>query len=170
MEEGTNELPILFAPDDPNTESPRILVLPTFFERVSGWTVSNSRKWMKKFMTEKVLPHRISIQWQKDDLAIFNNRRWIHSSTPANEYIKNENGPTRFLMQTFIPTKRPFRAITPNAKNAYACYNTKWINDQELSIISAHNAINFANSIIENGANTLDNAYEYRVKPDSQLF
>jgi hypothetical protein len=73
-------------------------------------------------------------------------------------------------MQTFIPTKRPFRAITPNAKNAYACYNTKWINDQELSIISAHNAINFANSIIENGANTLDNAYEYRVKPDSQLF
>ena len=170
MEEGTNEVPILFAPDDSGTESPRILVLPTFFERVSGWTVSNSRKWMKKFMTEKVLPHRISIQWQKNDLAIFNNRRWIHSSTPANEYIKNENGPTRFLMQTFIPTKRPFRAITPNAKNAYACYNTKWINDQEVSIISAHNSINFANSIIKNGANTLDNTYEYRVKPNSTLF
>ena len=106
MDEGTNEVPILFAPDD-DKESPRILVLPTFFEKVSGWTVSNSRSWMKNFMTEKVLPFRISIQWQKNDLAIFNNRRWIHSSTPANEYIKNDNGPTRFLMQTFIPTKKP---------------------------------------------------------------
>ena len=43
MTEGTNKVPILFAPDDP-VESPRVLVLPTFFEKVDGWTVSNSRK------------------------------------------------------------------------------------------------------------------------------
>ena len=169
MDEGTNKIPIVYAPDDP-AESPRVLVLPTFFEKVNGWTVSNSRKWMKNFMTEKVLPHRISIQWQKNDLAIFNNRRWIHSSTPANEYIKNQNGPTRFLMQTFIPTKKPLKAIIPDPKNAYACYNSKWINDQEVSIISAHNMIKHANSIIENGAKTFENIYEYRVKPNSTLF
>ncbi len=169
MDEGTNEVPILFAPDD-DKESPRILVLPTFFEKVSGWTVSNSRKWMKNFMTEKVLPFRISIQWQKNDLAIFNNRRWIHSSTPANEYIKNDNGPTRFLMQTFIPTKKPMTAITPNPKNAYACYNTKWINDQEVSIISAHNMIKFSDNIIKNGATAKGAVYEYRTKPNATLF
>ena len=169
MDEGTNEVPILFAPDD-DKESPRILVLPTFFEKVSGWTVSNSRSWMKNFMTEKVLPFRISIQWQKNDLAIFNNRRWIHSSTPANEYIKNDNGPTRFLMQTFIPTKKPMKAITPNPKNAYACYNTKWINDQEVSIISAHNMIKFSDNIIKNGATAKGAVYEYRTKPNATLF
>ena len=169
MEEGTVEVPILFAPDN-SEELPRILVLPTFFEKVSGWTVDQSRKWMKDFMVNKVLPHRISIQWQKNDLAIFNNRRWIHSSTPANEYIKNENGPSRFLMQTFIPTKKPFKAVVPNAKNAYACYNTKWINDQEISIISAHNMIKFSDNIIKNGGKVEKNSYEYRTKPNATLF
>jgi hypothetical protein len=73
-------------------------------------------------------------------------------------------------MQTFIPTKKPMKAITPNPKNAYACYNTKWINDQEVSIISAHNMIKFSDNIIKNGATAKGAVYEYRTKPNATLF
>ena len=48
------------------------------------------------FMNNHVLPYRRSVQWQKDDLAIFNNRRFIHSSTPAEQYMKNKDSDNRF--------------------------------------------------------------------------
>ena len=97
-------------------------------------------------MNTKVLPHRVSIQWKKGDVAIFNNRRFIHSSEPANNYIKNENSPKRLLLQTFIPTKKPLKGYIPNPKNVYSTYNVGWQPDIETAIISAHNTIKYANS------------------------
>jgi alpha-ketoglutarate-dependent taurine dioxygenase len=53
------------------------------------WSIKESREWIKTFMNKKVLPHRVSIQWKKEDLAIFNNRRFIHSSTLGRNYLDN---------------------------------------------------------------------------------
>jgi hypothetical protein len=121
--------------------------MPTFFERVVGWSITDSRKWIKKFMNEKVLPHRISVQWKKGDLAVFNNRRFIHSSTPARNYLDNIDSSKRLLLQTFIPTNKPLLSYQPLKKDVYSCYNVGWINDQEISIISAHNKIKFSEKI-----------------------
>jgi alpha-ketoglutarate-dependent taurine dioxygenase len=141
--DGNTRLPLVYAPDDVN-EKPRVLLQPTFFERVVGWNVKDSRNWMNHFMCKKVLPYRVSIQWKKGDLAIFNNRRFMHSSTPARNYLDNKDSPKRLLLQTFIPTNKPLLGIKPSEKNVYACYNLNWIKDQEISIISTHNNIKFA--------------------------
>jgi alpha-ketoglutarate-dependent taurine dioxygenase len=148
MDDGNTRLPLVYAPDN-YYEKPKILLLPTFFEKVVGWNIKESREWIKNFMINKVLPHRISIQWKKGDLAVFNNRRFMHSSTPARNYMDNKESSKRLLLQTFIPTKRPLLGIIPSESNVYACYNLKWINDQEKSIISAHDSIKFSLSMKE---------------------
>ena len=152
-EEGNTQIPIVFAPDPNNPfERPSILIMPTFFERVVGWTIQESRDWIRNFMVKNVLPHRVSIQWKKGDLAIFNNRRFIHSSNPARNYLDNVNSNKRLLLQTFIPTTKPLYGIKPLEGNVYSCYNAKWLKDQEKSIISAHNCIKFAvKNAIKNG-------------------
>lgn len=157
--EGNTKIRILFAPDN-YYEKPRILIQPTFFEKVVGWNIKEFRNWIRNFMNDKVLPYRISIQWKKNDLAIFNNRRFIHSSTPARNYLDNQESNKRLLLQTFIPTKKPLLGIIPSEKNVYACYNNKWISDMEKSIISAHDYIKFIKNItLENNETIIDNKY-----------
>jgi len=156
--EGNTQIPLVYAPNN-NCEKPRILIMPTFFERVVGWSIKDSRNWIKNFMNEKVLPHRVSVQWKKGDLAVFNNRRFIHSSTPAKNYLNNLSSSKRLLLQTFIPTTTPLLGIIPSEKNVYACHNVKWISDQEISIISAYDNIKYVNKTIEKNNITLDNYY-----------
>jgi alpha-ketoglutarate-dependent taurine dioxygenase len=139
---GNEKIPLLFHNDE--SDIPSVLLLPTFFEKVDGWNVKDSRKWLQKFMEEKVLPHRISIQWVTGDVAIFNNRRFMHSAEPAESYMKHDY--ERLLLQTFIPTKKPLKGITPSEKNVYACYEVEWNKDIETSIISAHRMISYANT------------------------
>jgi alpha-ketoglutarate-dependent taurine dioxygenase len=105
--EGNIQIPILFPPSEEYGESPSILLLPTFFERVMGWSVEESREWMKYMMIHHALPNRFSIQWKKGDLCVFNNRRFMHSSTPTRNYMDFSESSTRLLLQTFVPTKRP---------------------------------------------------------------
>jgi len=143
METGKTTIPLVFAPDS-EYEKPRILIMPTFFEKVVGWTVKESRQWMQSFMNKHVLPHRVSVQWKTGDLAVFNNRRFIHSSNPARNYMDNADSNKRLLLQTFIPTNRPLLGIKPLNNKVYACYNVKWMKDQEKSIISAHDYLKFA--------------------------
>lgn len=145
QELGTTRIPLVYAPDfDNENEIPRVLLMPSFFEKVVGWNINDSRRWLQNFMCKKVLPHRISIQWKQGDVAVFNNRRFIHSSTPARNYLDNELSAKRLLLQTFVPTKKPLLAIKPSEKHVYACYNVNWLKDQEISIISAHDHIEFA--------------------------
>jgi len=141
VDEGKTFLPLVFAPDNIN-ESPRILILPSFFERVVGWSVDNSRKWIQQFMHEHVLPHRVSIQWKKGDLAIFNNRRFIHSSTPARNYLDFPESSKRLLLQTFLPTKRPLLGIKPLYNNNNTLSKVNWTN-QSNSIITSNEYIKF---------------------------
>ena len=139
--DGNIQIPLVFV--DEISTKPSVLLLPTFFERVVGWNIKDSRLWMEKFMSEKVLPHRVSLQWKKNDLAIFNNRKFIHSSTPARNYMDNIQNPERLLLQTFIPTKRPLFAIRPDPHHSYACYNSKWIFDQKQSIRSTNDYVKY---------------------------
>ena len=104
--ENTIRLPLVFY--DPNDDVPSVLIMPSFFERVMGSSVEDSRRWIRHFMCNRVLPHRVSIQWKKGDLAVFNNRKFMHSSTPARNYMENDDSNRRLLLQTFIPTKRAF--------------------------------------------------------------
>jgi alpha-ketoglutarate-dependent taurine dioxygenase len=159
-EDGNTRIPLVYAPDN-IYEKPRILIMPTFFERVVGWNVKDSRKWIQNFMCTKVLPHRVTVQWKKGDLAVFNNRRFMHSSTPARNYMDNKDSSRRLLLQTFIPTTKPIMSIKPSEKNVYACYNVNWINDQERAIISAHDNIKFANNKIKQNNETIDKNNNY---------
>jgi len=118
LDAGNTILPLVFAPDN-EEEKPRILLLPSFFERVVGWNVDESREWIKNFMYTKVLPHRVSIQWKKGDLCVFNNRRFMHSSTPARNYLSFNDSSTRLLLQTFIPTKKSLYGIVPKNQDIY---------------------------------------------------
>ena len=170
--DGNTQLPLVYAPDNETAnEKPKVLIMPTFFEKVVGWSVPESRTWIKTFMCNKVLPYRISIQWKKGDLAVFNNRRFMHSSTPARNYLDNVDSSKRLLLQTFIPTTKPLLCIKPDKQNVYACYNVNWINDAKTSIISTHNAIKFAknriglNSKVDIKINN-DNYYIYCQKRD----
>jgi len=157
---GNTHLPLVYAPETAQ-EKPRILLMPSFFERVVGWSVKESRAWIRHFFKTKVLPHRVSIQWKQGDLAVFNNRRFIHSSTPARNYLDNGESDRRLLLQTFIPTNRPLLGIKPLTNRSYSCYNVKWIKDQERSIISAHHCIKFAmtHSLKHNGTGLTDSRY-----------
>lgn len=166
LEQGNVQMPLVYAPDDP-TQSPRVVLLPSFFEKVVGWTVEESREWIQKFMLQKVLPHRISIQWKKGDLALFNNRRFIHSSTPARNYMDNEDSDKRLLLQTFVPTTRPLIGIRPSKQNTQACYNVNWQKDPELARLSAQYHIKFANerAIKNNDLNLVSKYYTLNKKP-----
>lgn len=143
--DGSSKYPISFCREGPN-EGDKILIMPTFIEKIVGWSVEDSRKWIKMFMNKHVLPHRVSIQWRSNDLAVFNNRHFMHSSTPANRYLDNDDDSERFLLQTFIPTTKPIFALKPDSKNVFASYNNhpRWVNDPETSVKSSHLALKYA--------------------------
>jgi hypothetical protein len=92
-------LPIFFPTEE---KKGSILLLPSFIENIVGISDRESNKLMKHFMINHVLPYRISIQWKKGDICVLNNKKYIHSDTPAINFIeKNE----RLLFQAFVPTK-----------------------------------------------------------------
>jgi alpha-ketoglutarate-dependent taurine dioxygenase len=174
------KIPILFPPEG-NNEQPRILLLPAFFEKIVGVNVDESRKWINNFMINKVLPHRVTVQWKENDIAIINNRRFMHSSTPARNYLDNEISNERLLLQIFLPTKRPLLAYRPilngfgmnllfkqngfinqNLLRSISKYNLiyklKWISDLETSIKSFEETLYF----IKNKTHIFNNKYIYR--------
>jgi len=164
---GTQRIPLVYPPDS-EAESPRVLLMPTFFEKVVGWSVDDSRAWIREFVTKKVMPHRVSIQWRRGDLAVFNNRRFIHSSTPSQEYVSNGNSPNRLVLQTFIPTKKPLMGLRPLEKDVCATYNVGWNPHKEIAIISTYDHIKYTKEKIEATESCLgpDGTYILRRKPD----
>lgn len=96
--------PLIVMPEPNSLSKPSLIVTPILVQKIKGLSVSNSRKFIKNLVINHLLPHRVSIQWKEGDLAIFNNRVFIHSSTPANYYLNNKFSNERFLLQTFIPT------------------------------------------------------------------
>jgi alpha-ketoglutarate-dependent taurine dioxygenase len=135
--EGNTKIPILFPLDNYGKGSPSILLLPTFFERVVGWSVEESREWMKYMMIHHALPHRFSIQWKKGDLCVFNNRRFIHSSTPTRNYLDFPESSKRLLLQTFVPTKRALYGFPLTHTEKLATYQIdNWALSKESAIDS----------------------------------
>jgi alpha-ketoglutarate-dependent taurine dioxygenase len=142
--DGKTLVPMVYVPDNDRSsksEGPSVLLLPSFFERVVGWGAEESRKWISEFMNNKVLPHRVSVQWKRGDLAVFNNRRWMHSSTPARNYIDNEDSSKRLLLQTFIPTKRSLWAMKPCKDDLYAPFHLNWVSEKDICLISLYENI-----------------------------
>ena len=132
---GNQPVPILFPPDETDKSGPSILLLPTFFEKVIGWSVEESRQWMKYMMVEHALPHRFSIQWKKGDLCVFNNRRFMHSSTPTRNYMDFPESAERLLLQTFVPTKRPLYGVCPSHTDKLSSYRIpKWALSEESAV------------------------------------
>ena len=97
--------PLIFMPEEKSFSKPSLIITPMLVQKIRGLSVANSRKFIKDLVINKLLPHRVTVQWKKGDLAIVNNRVFIHSSTPANYYLNNKFSNERFLLQTFIPTK-----------------------------------------------------------------
>lgn len=119
-------VPLVYQPYNIN-EKPKILIMPSFFKKIIGWGTKDSRNWITNFMEKKVLPHQVNIEWSKGDLAIFNNNRFMHTSTPGRNYIKNKD-------DIYIPINKPLLEINLNEKNIYSSFNIKWIKDEEIFI------------------------------------
>jgi hypothetical protein len=164
---GTTQIPLVFSPDRFG-ESPRIVLMPSFFERVVGWSVEDSRAWIRDFMNKKVLPHRVTVQWKRGDVAVFHNRRFIHSSTPARNYLENPDSRNRFLFQTFVPTKMPLHAFLPQHKNAFACFRARWTHEPRTAGLSSNDHIVFAKQRMTFFNKTVDDhgIYVYTSLPD----
>jgi alpha-ketoglutarate-dependent taurine dioxygenase len=101
------KIPLLYGPE------PCVLLQASIFESVVGWSREDSDKWLAEFMHKHVLPHRFSVQWKKGDIGVFNNRKMMHSSTPAEQFLKYKGGSSRLLLQTFLPTKAPLQFVQP---------------------------------------------------------
>ena len=97
------KLPIIFPPETVY-QTHKVLFMPSFVENIVGLSIEETDKKMKYFMEKFVLPHRFSIQWVEGDICVFNNRCFIHSSTPARNYLELDNK-ERLLFQVFLPTK-----------------------------------------------------------------
>jgi hypothetical protein len=119
-------VPLVYQPYNIH-EKPKILIMPSFFKKIIGWSVKDSQNWMKNFMEKKVLPYQINIEWSKGDLAIFNNNRLMHTSTPGKNYIKNKD-------IKCIPINKSLLEINPNEKSIYSSFNIKWIKEEEIFI------------------------------------
>jgi len=100
------QVPLIFSPET-KYQKHKVLIMPSFIETIRGCTIIQTDQKIKYFMKNFVLPHRFSIQWKEGDICVFNNRCFIHSSTPARNYLElNDN--ERLLFQTFLPTKKLF--------------------------------------------------------------
>ncbi len=97
--------PLIIMPEENSFSKPALIITPMLVQRIKGFPLDNSREFIKHLVINKLLPHRVTIQWKEGDLAIVNNRVFIHSSTPANYYLNNKFSNERFLLQTFIPTR-----------------------------------------------------------------
>jgi alpha-ketoglutarate-dependent taurine dioxygenase len=146
--------------------NPSVLVMPSFFENIKGLDKEESDIWIKHFMKNHVLPYRFSIQWQKNDVCVFANRKFMHSSTPARNYLDFKESSSRLLLQTFLPTKEPLKAIKPITEDDII-YNVKWAN----TLYNSKKAHGYArsfylNKVIENKLENfnLSNNEEYILK------
>lgn len=157
-DQGKTYVPLVFGPDNIH-EKERILILPSFFEKVAGWSVHESRIWIKKFMYNHVLPHRVSIQWKKRDLAFFNNRRFIHSSTPARNYLDFTDNSKRLLLQSFIPTNKPLYGVNPDIINENIAYTVGWTKDRSKSISSSNQLSRYIRSTKNFNNDTYNDTY-----------
>lgn len=97
------KIPIIYPPET-EYQTHKVLIMPSFVENIVGYNFEETNKKMKYFMEKFVLPHRFSIQWKEGDICVFNNRCFIHSSTPAKNYLELDNN-ERLLFQVFLPTK-----------------------------------------------------------------
>jgi alpha-ketoglutarate-dependent taurine dioxygenase len=102
--EGNVKIPIIFPPETIYQKS-KVLIMPSFVEYIEGYNISETDKKLKYFMENFVLPYRFSIQWKEGDICVFNNRCFIHSSTPARNYLDLDLN-ERLIFQTFLPTKK----------------------------------------------------------------
>jgi hypothetical protein len=156
LENHNTLVPLVFAPES-DKQIPRILMTPSLFEKVSGWDEEESQKWMTDYMYNYVLPHRFSIQWKKGDICVFNNRRFMHSSSPAMNYMKFNDYNERLLLQTFLPTKIPFFAAKSPYLDKELLYKIGWCDSVEKSHRTTQNAFEYAvASIVENKAKDLN--------------
>jgi len=118
FEDNDITIPIVYEAESP-TQSPRILIQPSFFENIVGLSKEESQKWIKDFMIKYALPHKFSIQWLKGDVCVFNNRRFIRSTTPARNYLDFHKGSQKLFLQTCISTKKEIKACKPSILDKY---------------------------------------------------
>ena len=135
--------PIVFAPESVS-QSPRVLLLPSFFEGVVGWSEQESQAWIRHYMHEYVLPHRFSVAWKRGDVAVFNNRRFMHSSTPARNYLDHAGHNERLLLQTFLPTRRSLYGYKPPYSYFDLLHKLGWCDSEEKSKEASNQMFKYA--------------------------
>jgi hypothetical protein len=133
--------PLVYGPE------PCVLVQPSFMHKIAGLSHESSTEWLKNFMRDHVMPHRISVQWRKGDIGVFCNRRFSHSSTPAERFMKYSESPNRLLLQTFLPTTKPMDFIAQPHLDSQALSRVGWVTSSEESAAASAAASKFAQKL-----------------------
>lgn len=124
-------------------DSSKILLFPSLFCNVSGWTLKESNTWMKYFMYNKVLPNRFTIDLKKNDLCIINNKKFIYSFTPYSKYLSNKG----FLLKSSIFSNNILKRRKSNNDDIYSAINSafdsKWVSSRSSSFSSFKNNFEF---------------------------
>ncbi|KAG5182482.1 hypothetical protein JKP88DRAFT_245629 [Tribonema minus] len=126
-DEGIQLVPLVVGP------TPAVLPQAGYFHGVAGWSQQRSDAWLRAFMRDYVLPYRFSAQWKLGDVAVFSNRKFLHSSTPASRYLSYPDSATRLLLQCFLPTKKPLEFYMPASFDDRALLEAGWAADEQLS-------------------------------------
>jgi alpha-ketoglutarate-dependent taurine dioxygenase len=132
FEDNDITIPIVYEAESP-TQLPRVLIQPSFFENIVGLSKEESQLWIKDFMIKYALPHKFSIQWLKGDVCVFNNRRFIRSTTPARNYLDFEKGSQKLFLQTYISTNKEMKACKPSIIDRYIHRENKICTNDDIS-------------------------------------
>lgn len=91
---------------DSTTQRKRMFFTPTRFNRFTGWSREESWEFMTHiFYSYIYLPQNTaSIAWEEGDIAVFNNHRLIHTSTPWEIY----KGQNRRFRLCFLNSKKMY--------------------------------------------------------------
>jgi len=118
FEDNDISIPIVYEAES-QTQLPRVLIQPSFFENIVGLSKEESQIWIKDFMIKYALPHKFSIQYIKGDICVFNNRRFIRSTTPARNYLDFQKGSQKLFLQSYISTRKEMKAYKPSLVDIY---------------------------------------------------
>lgn len=90
---------------NPEKRRKAIMLSPFRFNKFDKLTCDESFDLYREIMTKYVLTRDniIDIEWDKNDLLIFNNRKLVHTSTPTIEYKNKE----RLYYSCFVGTSQP---------------------------------------------------------------
>ena len=92
-----------------NKQNKRLTLSPERFVKFDNYSTNDSNNLYREIMTKYIIipENTVSVQWEKNDLLIFNNRKLIHTASPTKEYEDKD----RLFTLCFLGTNSPLKSV-----------------------------------------------------------